>query len=336
LYSRWQMGHTDDAGNAERFVRFRQAMLQADPRIQIIATGKGDEFLADGLNRNRSWNEALLRAAQGKGGRVPQWLSIHPLVGLPGDLGGRPYAEQYESAMAHPAFVDRTLLPSIIQAIRDVQGPQATTRIAPNEWGIIIGGGGWDQGPNHDVVAGAIFNALTLNAFMRHSDWVTLANMTAFIHGGGIKKPNGVVIVDPQYYTQQLYAMAAPRLMVETQWSGPGRDVPQRGFLPGVADVPDVDVVGALSADRRRLVAFVVNRSLDQARRIKFSLEGFRSSAVSATILTAADVQARNTWEKPDTVAPRPFALPARPASNALEATLPPHSLVVFNFSTGP
>lgn len=331
LYGGWQIGHTDAPGNAARFARFREAMLKVDPRLQIIATGKGDEFQGDGLERNRAWNEAVLRGAQEKGGWPPDWLSIHPLVGLPSDLGNRSYAEQYESAMAHPAFVDRTLLPSIIETIRAAQGPHGKTRIAVNEWGIIVGGGDWAKGPNHDVLAGAIFNALTLNAFLRHSDWVTLANMTAFMHGGGIKKPNGVVIVDPQYYTQQLYTLAMPRFVVETEWSGPGRDVPRRGFLPAVANVPDVDVVGALSAGRQRLMAFVVNRSLDQARPIRFALEGFKGRAVAATILSASDVQARNTWDKPDMVAPRPFALPNTRAHNWTVA-LPPHSLVVFTF----
>ncbi len=330
LYGDWQIGHTDAAGNAARFVRFREAMLKVDPHIQIIATGKGDEASDAGLEHNRNWNEPLLRAASANGGRLPDWLSIHPLVGLPGDVGNRPYAEQFESAMAQPAFVDRTLLPSIIQTIRDVEGPNAQTRIAPDEWGLIIIGPGWEKGPNHNVLAGAIFNALTLNAFMRHSDWVTLANMTALMHGGGIKKPNGVVIVDPQYYTQQLYAAAQPRWMVQTRWSGPGRDVPGRGFLPGVANVPDVDVAAALSPDRRRLTAFVVNRSLTQTRKVRFSLEGFKSNTVSATILTAADAQAGNTWEKPDTVAPQPFTLPGAQSNSAI--TLPPHSLVVFTF----
>ncbi len=333
LYGGWQIGHTDAPGNAGRFVRFRDAMLRVDPQIQIIATGKGDELSAEGLERNRVWNQSLLRAAQGNDGRVPDFLSIHPLVGLPGDIGHLPYAEQFQSAMAHPAFVDRTLLPSVIQTIREVQGPNAKTRIAPNEWGIIIvGNGDWTKSPNHDVLAGAVFNALTLNSFMRHPEWVTLANMTALMHGGGIKKPNGVVIVDPQYHTQQLFAAAAPSLMVETQWSGPGRNVPARGFLPAVADVPDVDVSGALSADRRRLMAFVVNRSLDQTRRIQFSVEGFKSEQMSATILTATDPQARNTWEKPDAVAPRPFLLPTAGTNPVLE--IPPHSLVVFTFGS--
>ncbi len=77
--------------------------------------------------------------------------------------------------------------------------------------------------------AGAIFNALTLNALLHHSDWVTLANMTGLMHGGGIEKPNGVVIVDPQYYTQQLYAAARP--VTRSRRSGLGRAV----TCPGAA-----------------------------------------------------------------------------------------------------
>ncbi|MBV9867383.1 MAG: hypothetical protein JO316_18655 [Abitibacteriaceae bacterium] len=330
LYGGWQIGHTDAAGNAERFVRFRDAMLQADRRIKIIATGKGDEFLPDGVGRDLAWNEAVLRAAMANGGQIPDYISIHPLVGLSGPFQGTSYAETYESAMAHPAFLDQTLLPALAQQIINIEGPQIRTRIAPTEWGIIIGGDRWAEGPNHDVLAGAIFNALTLNAFLRHSDWVTLANMTALMHGGGIKKPNGVVMVDPQYYTQQLYALAAPRIPVETTWSGPGRDVPARSFLPAASNVPDVDVFSALSADRSRLTAFLVNRNLTETRPIRLNVNGFNGHRVSATILTAPDIQARNTWEHPDTVAPHAFPVPAASTLNTTPIMLPPHSLVVL------
>lgn len=329
LYGGWQIGHTDPDGNAQRFVAFRDAMLAADPRIQIIATGKGDEYRPDGLGRNENWNAALLTAA--RGGRPPDWLSLHPLVPLPDGLRPFSYAEQYESAMSHPQFVDETLLPAVIQTIEKAQGPNATTRVAPTEWGIIVGGDRWWEGPNHDVLAGAVFNALTLNAFLRHSDWVTLANMTAFMHGGGIKKPGGVVIVDPQYYTQKLYADAAPRIPVETEWSGPARDVPARGPLPAVSNVPDVDVFSALSADSRKLTVFAVNRHQTAARPLRLDVAGFSSKNIAAVILSAADPQARNTLETPDAVRPRPFPTPAWPARTAAgwQATLPPHSLVV-------
>ncbi len=151
LYGGWQIGHTDAAGNAARFVRFRDAMLKADPRIKIIATGRGDEFQPEGLARGDAWNEAVLRAAAQSGARLPEWLSAHPLVPLPGDLHKMPYADQYESAMAHPAFLDRTLLPTLIRRIRSLYGSDAPTRIALTEWGIIVGGDRWWESPNHDV-----------------------------------------------------------------------------------------------------------------------------------------------------------------------------------------
>lgn len=332
LYGGWQIGHTDAAGNAARFVAFRAAMTQADPAIKIMATGKGDEFNPDGLGRDLAWNDAVLRAAVAGGGQMPDYLTIHPLVGLPGGLDSLPYDQKWESAMAHPAYMDQTMIPALIGEITAVEGLGAKTRIAPTEWGIIIGGAGWQQGPNHNVTAGALYNALTLNTYLRHGDWVTLANMTALLHGGSIKKSHGLVYVDPQYYTSQLYAAARPQTPVRTDWTGPGRDVPARGFLPAAADVPDVDVFSALSADPKTLVAFVVNRHLTDAKPIHLTLAGFAPVRATATILTSADPQAGNAWDHPDNVKPRPFPLPAMNGKKTLDITLPPHALVVLTF----
>ncbi|MDQ2732042.1 MAG: hypothetical protein M3Y56_10310, partial [Armatimonadota bacterium] len=179
---------------------------------------------------------------------------------------------------------------------------------------------------------GALFNALTLNAFLRHGDWVTLANMTGLMHGGGMKTPRGVLIVDPQYYTQQLYAVAEPRIPVETVWEGPGVDVPQRGFLPAVADVPNVDVFSALDGRRQRLTVFVVNRSLHDPQPIHLRVDGFSGDRGSATILTSPDVQTGNTWDHPDAVAPGPFPLPDSSGPSDCTVTLPAHSLVVMTW----
>lgn len=331
LYGDWQIGHTNAEENAVRFVRFRDAMLQADPTLRLIATGKGDEFTAEGWQRCQRWNEALLRAALAHNGRAPDWISIHPLLPLPGYLPGLPYADEYESAMALPTMLGDTLLPDLAALIERIAGPNARTRIAPTEWGIIIGGGRWERGPNHDTQAGAIFNALTLNAFLRNSDSVTLANMTAFLHGGGIKRYPGGAVVDPQYWTQALYAQARPRRPVETTMTGPGVDVPARGALPAVPDTPDVDVFSALTADGK-LVVFAVNRQRTEARPLALTLEGFAAARVSATLLTAPDPQARNSVAQPNAVSPRPFPAPplSKAQANPWQVTIPAHSLLVL------
>ncbi len=332
LYGGWQIGHTDPDGNAARFVRFRDAMLKADPHIALIATGKGEEFTPDGLKRDRDWNEHLLRAALANGGSAPDYLSLHPLVPLPADLDRLPYSDQYESAMAFPTFFDAQMVPDLMHLITSLEGPEPKTRLALTEWGIIVGGRDWQRSPNHDTLSGAIFNALMLNAMLRNSDWVTLANMTALLHGGGIKKPRGVVIVDPQYWTQQLYTVSHPHTPVETTTVGPGREVPARGFLPAVANVPDVDVAAALSEDGKSLIVYAVNRHLTEARPLQLDVSGFAVSSVSGTLLTASDPKARNTIDQPAAVAPHPFPTPAWPAAPAgrWQVTLPPHSLAVF------
>jgi alpha-N-arabinofuranosidase len=332
LYGSWQIGYTDAAGNAARYVRFRDALLQADPTLRLIATGKAEEFTPAGLQRNADWNRRLLTAATAEHRPAPAYLSIHPLVPLPGDLKGLSYADQYDSAMAHPTFMDRKLLPDLARLIDSVPGARGKTHVAVTEWGIIVGGAEWWKGPNHDVQTGAVYNALALNAMLRHSDLVTLANMTAFMHGGGIKKPSGVVIVDPQYWTQQLYAASGIRTPVAVTASGPGQNVPARGSLPAVTDVSDVDAFAALTSDTRTLVVFAVNRHRTEFRPIRLTLGGFAPTSVTATLLSAPDPQTRNTLEHPDAVIPRPFSVPSWPAAagSVWQTTLPPHSLAVF------
>ena len=335
LYGGWQIGHTDAKGYADRYVRFRDALLRADPRLRLIANGKADEFNPDGLARDRDWNLSALRAATSNGGQAPDYLSLHPLVSLPGDVGGFPATDRYESIMAHPAALDQTVLPEIERQITDVEGPNAHTRIAPTEWGLIISGDGWQASPNAFTESGAIYNALTLNAFLRHGDWVTLANVTSLLHGGSIHKVRGVPYQDPSCYTQQLYTLARPSLPVATDWTGPARDVPQRGFLPAARDVPDVDVFSALTSDRHALVAFLVNRRLADARPVRLDLKGFAPDVATATLLTSPDPLDGNGWDHPDRVRPRPFPLPPGAEKGALNLTLPPHSLVVLTLRRG-
>lgn len=334
LYGGWQIGHTDAVGNAARFVAFRNAMLAADPAIKLIATGKGEEFTPDGLQRDREWNEALLNAAAANGGRPPDYVSIHPLVPLPAAAGTATYAEQYESALAFPAWFGQTLLPAVAAQIAAVEGPNARTRIAATEWGIIVGGRGWRSSPNHDTLAGALFNALSLNAMLRNSDLITLANMTALAHGGGVKKSRSFVYVDPQYYTQQLYAEAKVDTPVATCTVGPGADVPARGSLPAVRDVADLDTFAGLTADGKRLVLSVVNRAMADQRPLSLDLNAFDVESVSARILTGASPKSVNSVTRPNAVRPQPFPTPAWRRSG-WTVTIPPHALVLFTFTRG-
>ncbi|MDE2124982.1 MAG: hypothetical protein KGJ62_00135 [Armatimonadetes bacterium] len=330
MYGSWQIGHTDASGYAQRYVKYRDAMLAQDSSIQLIACGEGDLYSPMGLRDDGRWNLTLLHIAGLDGGREPEFLALHPLLPMPGSLRGLPYDSQYASIAAFPQYIDRTYIPEMERQIRAVEGAGGKTHLAFTEWGMITGGPTWRQSPNCVTLAGAIYNALFLNAMLRHSGAVRLSNVTGLMHGGGIKKHQGIVTVDPQYYTQLLYDTAGIEQPVAISETGPGESVPARGDLPAVNDVPDVDAFAATTHIGGRLVVFLVNRRASAPRSVALTLAGAAVGGVKATILTGSTLQTANTVAHRDAVHPAPFPLPAW-HGNEIDLTLPAHALVVLH-----
>jgi alpha-N-arabinofuranosidase len=326
LYGDWQIGHTDPKGNAERFVRFRDAMLAVDATIEIISTGKGDEFTGGGLARTNEWNDALLKAARRGNGVKPRYLSLHPLVPLPGDLPKKySYEEIYWSVMAHPQWWSDTYVPSLQRLIHAEFGPDAKLQLAPTEWGVIIGGPNWLRYPNHDAESGAVYAALFFHAMFRRGDMVGLSNVTALMHGGGIKRPNSVTYVDPMYYVEKLYAEARPERLIPIAVEGPGYDVPERDFLPAAKAVPYLDVLAGEDRQKSRYL-FVVNRDMARSRSAHFTLDKAYSRALLQTL--SGKPQQGNSLEKPETIKPASSTLPIN--GKTVEHSFPPCSVTII------
>lgn len=304
LYGGWQIGHTDAPGNAKRFVEFRRAMLAVDPTIEIIANGKGDQFAGEGLAFDRAWNEAVLDAAR-TDGRPPQHLSLHPLVPLPSGLGARhTYDEIYLSAMAHPYWWSESFIPDLSKLLA-AHGGSPTPKAAVTEWGIILGGRDWREFPNHDTQSGAVYAGLFFHAMMRAWETVDVGQVTALMHGGCIRKHRAIVHVMPMIHVQRMYGQARPERLVPIEVSGPAYDVPRRGLLPEVRDVPWLDVL--VGEGRGRWMVYIVNRDPHAARDVEFMLP--RNVVEAAIEVLEADPRATNDIERPDRVSPRREAL---------------------------
>ncbi len=299
LYGSWQIGHTDAAGNARRFVEFRKAMLAADPSIEIIATGKGDQFVGPGIQGDRAWNEAVLDAARADGS-PPHYLSVHPLLPLPSGLGAsHSYEDIYLSAMAHPKWWSDTLVPAIAELLA-AHGGNPKPRLAVTEWGIIVGGNDWQQYASHDSQSGAVYAALFLHALLRSFDTVAIANATALMHGGCIRKARGAVYVMPMIHAKRMYGQALLDKPSPVTVSGPAYDVPRRGLMPEVTNVPWVDAFAAESGGR--LTVCLVNRDMGSSRKVEIELPRTYDTAIGETL--AADARATNSVSEPDRVAP--------------------------------
>ncbi|MGC8666530.1 MAG: alpha-L-arabinofuranosidase C-terminal domain-containing protein [Chthonomonadales bacterium] len=301
LYGPWQIGHTDAEGNGRRFVAFRQAMLARDHAIKVIATGKGDGFVGNALHADDAWNATLLHAAVANGG-PPDLVSIHPLVPLPGDLAsnGADYDAVYLAAMAHPGWFGRSFVPHLMEQMQRNAGGSRLPRLAVTEWGIILGGPDWRNFPNHDAQSGAVYAGLFLNQLMRCGGSVDVANVTGLLHGGGIKKARGKLYVDPMYFVQRMYGEARPQELIPSESDGPGYSTAPRGFLPGVAFTPWVDVCAAVGDGN--LYLFMVNVDPRRSRRVEVKLpRGIRKVRLE---VLAADPRAHNSGADANAVQP--------------------------------
>jgi alpha-N-arabinofuranosidase len=91
------------------------------------------------------------------------------------------------------------------------------------------------------------------------------------------------------------------------------------------AGVPWLDIAGTHDADAGTLTFFAINRHGTEPMETRLALDGFAAKSVDHTLIKHDDLEARNTREAPDTVAPAK-GTGAKLDGKALTLTLPPHS----------
>ncbi len=130
--------------------------------------------------------------------------------------------------------------------------------------------------PNYDNMGGAIFAGGFLNAMMRNSDAVSIANMTGILEFGGIWKKREQAYASPAYWVLRTYANAKPRTLLRVDSTSPAFNI-SKGLtqLPEIVSAPYLDVVAALSEDGSKLVLLCVNRNVTHAESAVIDLSSF-------------------------------------------------------------
>ena len=159
--------------------------------------------------------------------------------------------------------------------------------------------------PNYNNMGGALFAGGFLNAMMRNSDAVSIANMTGILEFGGIWKKRGQVYASPAYWVLRTYAKAKPRTLLRVDSSSPTFNI-SKGVtqLPEIVGAPNLDVVAAQSEDGRKLVLLCVNREMTRPETAVIDLSSFGIDSGPAQVTTIAGdgVLAENDEYNPDRV----------------------------------
>jgi alpha-L-arabinofuranosidase len=167
----------------------------------------------------------------------------------------------------------------------------------------------------------ALVAAVSLNIFERHADRVRMANIAQMINvlQAMILTRGDKMVLTPTYYVFRMYVpfQGATYLPVK---------VVTPSYRYGTVVLPAVDATAARDSSGTIHLA-LVNLDPHHVATVSALIEGASTHAASGQVLTAAAMDAHNTFEHPRTIEPAPFQGVSK--GGRLVFRLPPKSVAV-------
>ena len=295
---------------AEHFRRYATFVKEyAGNRIERIACGaNGPDY---------DWTRALMT--------VPRWmmrgLSLHWYTLPTGSFKAKGSATGFDEDAWHSTFVQALRIDEIIArhaAIMDEHDPDRRVGLVVDEWGTW-----YDAEPGHNpsflyqqnTLRDALVAAVHLNVFHRHAARVTMANLaqTVNVLQALVLTDADRMMLTPTYHVFEMYKRHQGAKLV-----------PLHVETPDFESIPQVHASASSSSG----VTFVSLVNLHPGEAVTVTL-GSVSSRPHGRILTAASMDAHNTFSQPDTLKPAPFH-DVSLKGDAAVFTLPPKSVVTL------
>ena len=212
-------------------------------------------------------------------------------------------------------------------AIMDKYDARKRVWLALDEWGTW-----WDVEPGtnpgflfqQNTLRDALVAALNINIFVKHADRLKLANIAQMINvlQSMILTKDEKMVLTPTYHIFEMFKSyqdgTALPVDIQSAWYNK-----EGSTLPAVS-------ASAVRDKEGRLHVALVNVNPNQPATITAQIPGGVATSATGRVLTAAAMNAHNTFDQPAAVKPAAFT-DASIQSGSLKATLPPKSVVVLD-----
>ena len=286
-------------------------------RPQIVASG--------GHDSDTTWSDTIAaKAAEGIND-----VSFHYYT-IPGENWQHKGAaigfgeDEWISTLAHTLVMGDFI--SHNAAALERHDPNNKIGLAVDEWGTW-----YDPEPGREpgflyqqnTLRDALVAAVNLNIFHQHADRVRLANIAQMVNvlQAMILTDGPRMVLTPTYHVFSLYRAFQGAMLLPTELQAPN-------YRLGALSVPSLSVSAARAANGAIVVA-LINLDPQRTLQVDGNLAGFTAGTLSASILSAAAMDARNTFEAPHAVEPKVFGQ-AQLNGSRLSVALPAKSLVVL------
>lgn len=306
-----------------RFVRNYNPAQQENEPMRKIAVGPGG-----GESRWTDWTETIMKGYQQHtwswemnglslhNYTVVNWQNKFKSVGF----GEDEYAKFLQETLKMDGLIAKH------SAIMDKYDPQKKVALVVDEWGAWyapLPGSNPGFLVQQNSLRDAVLAALNLNIFARHANRVRMANIAQMINvlQAMILTDKEKIILTPTYYVFKMYVPFQDSTFVPVTLDS-GR------YTHGDVTLPRVDAIAAKGADGK-LWLEVTNLDPNQEAEIEVKVTGSDAKGVVGETLTAPKVDSMNTFDRPNTVVPKPFS--AKAQGGKLTLKLEPKSLTVVS-----
>jgi alpha-N-arabinofuranosidase len=310
--------HVDSQNPDQINVSLLQRSPHAAQRIAVGDGGKGNDY-----------TEAVMKAWQAR--RPYTWdiegLSMHHYTwgesmmnSLATGFGEKEYAGLLKETLEMDGLIAQRT------AIMDKYDPKKSVALVIDEWGVWLKA---MPGLNpmflkqQNSLRDALAASLNLNIFARHADRVRMTNIAQMVNvlQGMILTDNEKMVLTPTYYVYKMYvpfqdAQSVPITFESAEYKFENISLPQ------------VDAIAARAKDGKIWLA-LTNLDPNHPADIATSVQGITPRMAVGEVLSAARMDAINTFDVPGTVAPK--AISVQTVGGKLELHLPPKSVTVVS-----
>jgi len=282
--------------------------------------------IASGANAgDYNWTEVMMRQAGGSF----DGIGVHYYT-IPYDWSRKGAATGFDEDGWARTLAKTVRMDEIITGharVMDKYDPQKRTALMIDEWGVWYDG---EPGSNpgflqqQNSLRDALVASLNFDIFAHHTDRVRGANIAQMVNvlQAMLLTDGARMVKTPTYWVFDMYkdyqdATVLP-VDVQSRWYNKNEWTLKAVSASAVRDPKGVVHIGLTNVDPNR------------PEIVKIKLDGVGGAGVAGRILTAAGLDAHNTFDAPDAVKPAPFT-GATLASGALTVTLPPKSVVMLD-----
>jgi alpha-N-arabinofuranosidase len=272
---------------------------------------------------NYEWTEVLMREA----GRQMDGIGLHFYSVL--DWNNKGSATEFDESGWFSTLKKTLEMETFVErhsAVMDRYDPRKRVALVVDEWGT------WydvEPGTNpgflyqQNTLRDALVAGVNLNIFNNHCSRVRVANIAQMINvlQAVILTRKDKMVLTPTYHVYDLYKAHQDALMLPVI-------VESERYSYQTDSIPTLSV-SASRDDSGRIHVTLCNLDPTSARAVPIEVRGLKVKEVTGQVLTAAVMNAHNTFEQADTVKPASFT-GARITADGLEVSLPAKSVVAL------